>query len=117
MTPLQEFINSIWALLPSLTPHLVVAWVVAFAIAGGRLAVDEYHGERRSILSIMPLAVWLGSVLTLLIVLTEASDKGLIAHNTFAGPIVGSLAVTVSLMRSRKQNAQPSGTRSLIGRA
>jgi hypothetical protein len=117
MLPLQEFINSIWALLPQLAPHLVVAWVVAFAIAGGRLAVDEYHGERRGILSIVPLALWLGSVMTLLIVLTEASDKGLIAHNMFVGPIVGSLAVTVSLMRSRKQSPQPSGARSLIGRA
>jgi hypothetical protein len=117
MPPLQEFVNSIWALLPELAPYLVVAWVVAFAIAGGRLAVDEYHGERRGIRSIMPLALWLGSVMTLLIVLTEASDRGLIAHNMFAGPIVGSLAVTVSLLRSRKQTAQPSGARSLIGRA
>jgi hypothetical protein len=51
--------------------------------------------------------------MTLLIVLTEASDKGLIAHNTFAGPLVGSLAVTVSLLRSRARNATPSGVRSL----
>lgn len=117
MTPLQEFISSIWALLPQLAPYLVVAWVVAFGISAGRLAVDEYHGERRSIRSILPLAVWLGCMMTLLIVLTEASDKGLIAHNAFAGPLVGSLAVTVSLLRSRKQPATPSGARSLIGRA
>jgi hypothetical protein len=113
MTPLQEFVNSIWALLPSLAPYLVVAWLVAFAIAAGRLAVDEYNGEARPIRSILPLALWLGSVMTLLIVLTEASDKGLIAHNTFAGPLVGSLAVTVSLLRGRARNATPSGVRSL----
>ena len=111
MTPLLEFINSIWALLPSMVPYLVVAWVVAFAIAAGRLAVDEYHGERRPIRAIVPLALWLGSVMTLLIVLTEASDKGLIAHNTFIGPLVGSLAVTVTLLRGRTQT--PSGVRSL----
>jgi hypothetical protein len=113
MTPLQEFINSIWALLPQLAPYLMVAWVVSFVIAAGRLAVDEYHGERRPILSIVPLALWLGCVMTLLIVLTEASDKGLIAHNSFAGPLVGSLAVTVSLLRSRSRTATPSGPRSL----
>lgn len=117
MTPLQEFINSIWALLPQLAPYLVVAWVVAFVIAAGRLAVDEYHGERSSILSIVPLALWLGSVMTLLIVLSEASDRGLIAHNTFAGPLVGSLAATVSLLRGRARTATASGPCSLTRNA
>jgi hypothetical protein len=102
MTPLQEFTNSIWSLLPGLAPYLVVAWLVAFAVAAGRLAVDEYNGERTSILSMLPVCFWVGSMLTLLIVLTEASDKGLLAHNTFAGPLIGSLAVSISLLRGRR---------------
>ena len=103
MTPLQEFTNSIWSLLPGPAPYLVVAWLVAFAVAAGRLAVDEYNGERTSILSMLPVCLWVGSMLTLLIVLTEASDKGLLAHNTFAGPLIGSLAVSVSLLRGRRE--------------
>jgi hypothetical protein len=102
MTPLQEFMNSIWALLPGLAPYLVVAWLVAFAVAAGRRAVDEYNGERPSILSMVPICLWIGSMLTLLIVLTEASDKGLLAHNSFAGTLVGSLAVSISLLRGRR---------------
>jgi hypothetical protein len=102
MTPLQEFANSIWALLPGLAPYLVLAWLVAFATAAGRIAVDEYNGEGRSILAMVPVCLWIGSMLTLLIILTEASDKGLLAHNTFAGPLVGALAVTVSLLRGRR---------------
>jgi hypothetical protein len=103
MTPLQEFTSSIWALLPGLAPYLVVAWLVACAVAAGRLAVDEYNGEARSILSMVPICLWVGSMLTLLIILTEASDKGLLAHNAFAGHLVGSLAVTVSLLRGRSR--------------
>jgi hypothetical protein len=102
MTPLQEFMSSIWALLPGLAPYLVLAWLVAFGCAAGRLAVDEYNGDRPSIMSMVPMCLWVGSMLTLLIILTEANDKGLLAHNTFAGPLIGSLAVTISLLRGRR---------------
>lgn len=116
-TPLQELMSSIWALLPGLAPYLVVAWLVAFAIAAGRLAVDEYNGERPSMLSMVPLCLWLGSMLTLLIVLTEASDKGLIAHNSFIGPLVGSLAVSVSLLRGRARKPASDGISSARSKA
>jgi hypothetical protein len=102
MTPLQEFASSIWALLPGLAPYLVVAWLIAFAVAAGRLAIDEYNGERPSILSMVPMCLWVGSMLTLLIVLTEARDKGLLAHNSFAGTLIGSLAVSFSLLGGRR---------------
>jgi hypothetical protein len=48
------------------------------------------------------MCLWVGSMLTLLIILTEANDKGLLAHNTLVGPLIGSLAVTVSLLRGRR---------------
>jgi hypothetical protein len=50
----------------------------------------------------VPICLWVGSMLTLLIVLTETSDKELLAHNSLAGPLVGSLAVSVSLLRDRR---------------
>jgi hypothetical protein len=48
------------------------------------------------------MCLWVGSMLTLLIVLTEAKNTGLLAHNSFAGTLVGSLAVSFSLLRGRR---------------
>jgi hypothetical protein len=48
------------------------------------------------------MCLWVGSMLTLLIVPTEAKNTGLLAHNSFAGTLVGPLAVSFSLLRVRR---------------
>lgn len=105
MTPLQELLGSIWGLLPGLIPHLFVAWVATVAAAGIRLAIDEYRGECRSMLSELPFALWTGGMLTLFVVLSAAHDQGLIAQDSLAGMLVGSLAVTIPLVRGKWRRA------------
>ena len=107
MTPLQEFIGSIWALLPGLIPYFFVAWAIAGAMVVAGLAVDEYKGERRSILSAVMLGLWIGSMLTLFIILSEVRAKRLISADSLAGMIIGSLGFSFSLMQLRARRTKP----------
>lgn len=106
MTSTLQFFNSLWAFLPGLVPYVAVVWVLAIAIAAGRLAVDEYNGDQRPVLSMLPLSLWVGGMMTLLVVLGEAGDKGLIPKNMSVGQIIGSLAVSISLLRGRNARKQ-----------
>ncbi len=107
MSPLQEFIGSIWAMLPGLIPYFSVAWAIAGAIVVAGLAVDEYKGDQRSILSAVMLGLWIGSMLTLFIVLSQVRAEGLISADSLAGVIIGSLGFSFSLMHLRARLTKP----------
>lgn len=101
MTPLQELITAIWALMPGLIPYVFVAWVVATAIVLAGLGLDHHRGEQRPLFSALAPGLWIGSMLTLFIILNAARDKGLIAHDSFAGLLIGSIGFGFSLLQFR----------------
>jgi hypothetical protein len=94
--------------LPGLIPYFFVAWAIAGAIVVAGLALDEYRGDRRSILPAAMLGLWIGSMLTLLLILSEVRAKGLISANSLAGMIIGSLGslgFSFSFMRRARRTS------------
>ena len=102
MTPLQELIADIWRLLPGLVPSLFLAWVFAVAIAAIRLGVAEFRGEHRSVVSELPFVIGAGLMLTAMFILSEARASGLIAKDSLAGWLVGSLAFGFSFIPGKR---------------
>src|SRR5262245_49893558 len=99
MTPLQHLFGSVGGLLPGLAPWLLGAWFFVVVAAAIRLAVDAYRGAHRSMLSELPFVLGTGAMLTIFFILSEARHTGLIAQDSWAGWLIGSLAVSVSFVR------------------
>ena len=104
MTPLQELIGSLWGLVPGQIPYLFVVWFVAVVAGAVRLCIDDYRGEQRTTTSELPFVLCTGLLLTAFVILSAARDTGLIAKDSIAGWLIGSLAITIPYIRSTKRS-------------
>ena len=104
MTPLQEFVHSIVALLPGLIPHLLLVWAGAAIAATVKLGIDEFSGDssRGSLLSAAGLGLRIGVMLTFVIVFGEACSKGLISGGVASVLGGGGVAFGFTFAKNRK---------------
>ena len=94
MTPLQQLLGSIWALIPGQIPYLFLAWVGAALIALVSLAIDEYNDKRpkRPILATSLLGLRIGAMFTIMIIVSAARSEGLLSGNHVIAAIAALLS-------------------------
>jgi len=102
MTPLHELFTGIWPLLPGMIPSFFLAWLIAVVVAAIRLGIDDFRGEPRSVLSELPFVLGAGLLLSSMFILSEARASGLIAKDSLAGWLTGSLAFGLSFIPGKR---------------